>query len=63
MASLGSVARGGYAKLARGSTSGSGIYGESAAMELRETAISWVFLAQERVYKLKKPVSLPFVDY
>jgi len=30
---------------------------------LRETHISWVFLAGDRAYKLKKPVMLPFVDY
>ena len=28
-----------------------------------ETHISWVFLAGDRAYKLKKPVVLPFVDY
>jgi aminoglycoside phosphotransferase family enzyme/predicted kinase len=32
-------------------------------VELRETRISWVFLAGERVYKVKKPVVLPFLDY
>ena len=32
-------------------------------VEVRETHISWVFLAGERAYKLKKPVRLPFVDY
>jgi aminoglycoside phosphotransferase family enzyme/predicted kinase len=32
-------------------------------VELRETHISWVFLAGERVYKLKKPVKFPFLDY
>ena len=32
-------------------------------VELRETHISWVFLAGERAYKVKKPVVLPFVDY
>ena len=32
-------------------------------MELRETHISWVFLVGDRAYKLKKPVTLPFVDY
>jgi hypothetical protein len=31
--------------------------------ELRETHISWVLLAGETAYKLKKPVRLPFVDY
>ena len=34
-----------------------------AAVELRETHISWVFLAGNRAYKAKKPVVLPFVDY
>lgn len=32
-------------------------------VEVRETHISWVFLAGERAYKLKKPVVLPFLDY
>jgi aminoglycoside phosphotransferase family enzyme/predicted kinase len=32
-------------------------------VELRETHISWVFLAGERAYKLKKPLVLPFLDY
>jgi aminoglycoside phosphotransferase family enzyme/predicted kinase len=34
-----------------------------AAVELRETHISWVFLAGERAYKLKKPLVLDFLDY
>lgn len=34
-----------------------------ARVEVCETHISWVFLAGERAYKLKKPVVLPFVDY
>jgi aminoglycoside phosphotransferase family enzyme/predicted kinase len=32
-------------------------------VEVRETHISWVFLAGERAYKLKKPIALPFLDY
>jgi aminoglycoside phosphotransferase family enzyme/predicted kinase len=32
-------------------------------VEVRETHISWVFLARDRAYKLKKPLVLPFVDY
>jgi aminoglycoside phosphotransferase family enzyme/predicted kinase len=32
-------------------------------VELRETHISWVFLAGSKVYKVKKPVHYPFVDY
>lgn len=32
-------------------------------VELVETHISWVLLAGDFAYKLKKPVSLPFVDY
>jgi aminoglycoside phosphotransferase family enzyme/predicted kinase len=34
-----------------------------ASVEVRETHISWVFLAGERAYKLKKPIVLPFLDY
>lgn len=29
----------------------------------RETHMSWVFLAGDRVYKLKKPVRFPYLDY
>lgn len=32
-------------------------------VELRETHISWLFLAGDRAFKLKKPVRLAFVDY
>src|SRR5215212_7180793 len=32
-------------------------------VELRETHASWVFLAGELAYKVKKPVVLPFLDY
>jgi uncharacterized protein len=31
--------------------------------ELIETHISWVLLARELAYKIKKPIRLPFVDY
>lgn len=37
--------------------------GGPAAVEVRETHISWVFLAGDRAYKLKKPVVLDFLDY
>ena len=30
---------------------------------MRETHISWVLLAGDRAYKLKKPLRLPFLDY
>lgn len=33
------------------------------SVELCETHISWVFVAGELVYKVKKPVVLPFLDY
>ncbi len=33
------------------------------AVTLRETHISWVFLAGEKAYKVKKPVRFPFLDY
>ena len=32
-------------------------------VELRETHASWVFLAGELAFKVKKPVVLPFLDY
>lgn len=32
-------------------------------VEIKETHMSWVFLADERVYKLKKPVRYPFLDF
>jgi aminoglycoside phosphotransferase family enzyme len=32
-------------------------------IEARETHMSWVFLADDRVYKLKKPVRYPFLDF
>jgi aminoglycoside phosphotransferase family enzyme/predicted kinase len=34
-----------------------------ADVEVRETHVSWVFLAGEFAYKLKKPVVLDFLDY
>ena len=34
-----------------------------AEVEVCETHISWVFLAGERAYKLKKPLVLDFLDY
>ncbi len=33
------------------------------AIGRRETHMSWVFLRGERVYKLKKPVRLPYLDF
>ena len=32
-------------------------------LELMETHASWVVLAGERAYKIKKPITLPFLDY
>lgn len=32
-------------------------------VELRETHISWVLLTGHYAYKIKKPITLPFVDY
>lgn len=32
-------------------------------IDCRETHISWVLLAGERAWKIKKPVTLPFLDY
>jgi len=34
-----------------------------ASVEFRETHMSWVFLAGDRVYKLKKPVRFPYLDF
>jgi aminoglycoside phosphotransferase family enzyme len=34
-----------------------------STVDVRETHISWVFLAGDRAYKLKKPLVLPFLDY
>lgn len=36
---------------------------DPAAVAVVETHISWVLLAGEFAYKLKKPVALPFLDY
>jgi aminoglycoside phosphotransferase family enzyme/predicted kinase len=33
------------------------------AVEVVETHASWIFLAGERAYKLRKPVAFPFLDY
>jgi aminoglycoside phosphotransferase family enzyme len=32
-------------------------------VEVRETHVSWLFFAGERVYKVKKPVRFPFLDF
>ena len=32
-------------------------------VELRETHVSWVFLTEGEVFKIKKPVKLPFLDF
>lgn len=32
-------------------------------VEAKETRMSWVFLAGDRVYKMKKPVRYPYLDY
>lgn len=39
-------------------------YGESGVhLECIETHMSWVFLVEQRVFKLKKPVCFPFLDF
>ena len=44
--------------------SGGAAYGLAAgAVARRETHMSWVFLAGDRVYKLKKPVRFPYLDF
>jgi aminoglycoside phosphotransferase family enzyme len=37
--------------------------GAPATVEVRETHMSWVFLAGLEVYKLKKPVRFPYLDF
>jgi uncharacterized protein len=37
--------------------------GRPPTVEVRETHISWVFLAGERAFKLRKAVVFPFLDY
>jgi len=37
--------------------------GSPQKIELIETHISWVFLAGDRAYKVRKPVVMPFLDY
>ena len=35
----------------------------TADISCRETHMSWIFFAGERVYKLKKPVRFPYLDF
>ena len=35
----------------------------TASIGVMETHMSWIFLADDRVYKLKKPVRYPFLDF
>jgi aminoglycoside phosphotransferase family enzyme len=37
--------------------------GQPADVQLCETHMSWVFLAGDRAYKLKKPVRFPYLDF
>jgi aminoglycoside phosphotransferase family enzyme len=37
--------------------------GRVRSVEVRETHMSWVFLTEDRVYKLKKPVRFPYLDF
>jgi aminoglycoside phosphotransferase family enzyme/predicted kinase len=39
------------------------VYGATRSIELRETHISWVFLLDDDVFKVKKPVNLGFLDF
>lgn len=42
----------------------SGTYGSApVAVTVRETHMSWVFLAGDKVFKLKKPVRFPYLDF
>lgn len=42
---------------------GRNLPGYPASVEARETHMSWVFLTPDRVYKLKKPVRFPYLDF
>ena len=57
------VAPDGYEGWLVGGLQDPAVSGERAPVELRETALSWVFLTKDRAYKLKKPLRLPYVDY
>ncbi len=39
------------------------MYGGAGPVAVHETHASWVFVAGERAYKVKKPVTLAFLDY
>jgi uncharacterized protein len=39
------------------------MHGGSLPVVVHETHASWVFVAGERAYKIKKPVALGFLDY
>lgn len=36
---------------------------ESGVVEAKETHMSWVFMTRDRVFKLKKPLRTPFLDF
>src|ERR1039457_1514767 len=38
-------------------------YGQDLPVAVHETHASWVFVAGDRAYKIKKPVALGFLDY
>ena len=38
-------------------------YGVSMPVAVHETHASWVFVAGDRAYKIKKPIALGFLDY
>jgi aminoglycoside phosphotransferase family enzyme len=42
---------------------GAAYTGQPGAVTRRETHMSWVFFADDTVYKLKKPVRLPYLDF
>jgi len=42
---------------------GRNLPGSPRSVEVRETHMSWVFLTPDRVYKLKKPVRFPYLDF
>jgi uncharacterized protein len=40
-----------------------GAFGAGAAVKIVETHMSWIFLTEDRAFKLKKPVKFPYLDF
>lgn len=51
------------AQTTRGPRELAGAFGDPAGVHVCETHGAWVFLSGDRAYKVKRPVTLPFLDY